>query len=96
MFNKKGNMWLVAVLVIIVAAGAIYYFTMMGSSEEGRIVFAITDDAANMESVTNVYLTVDKIEAHSTTEGWVDVSGNSRTYDLLEVKLPIAAELRGF
>ncbi len=52
----------------------------------GRAVFAITDAAANMNSISIVDITVNKIEAHSQTNGWVTVSSTPQTYDLLQLK----------
>ncbi len=56
------------------------------SSNSGRVVFAMTDAAANMGSVSSVMVTVDNVEAHSTTEGWVTITSNAKTYDLIELK----------
>ena len=55
-------------------------------SGNGRAVFVITDAAADMGSVTSVKITIDSIKVHSESEGWVDVSSNSETYDLLQLK----------
>jgi len=56
------------------------------STQKGRAVFAITDAAADMQSVTSVKVTVESIKVHSAAEGWTTVSSSSKTYDLLELK----------
>ncbi len=62
-------------------------------SGNGRAVFVITDAAADMGSVTSVKITIDSIKVHSESEGWVDVSSNSETYDLLQLKAEGKTEL---
>ncbi|MBI2103328.1 DUF4382 domain-containing protein [Candidatus Woesearchaeota archaeon] len=54
--------------------------------EEGRVVFAITDVAADMGAVTSVMITVGSVRVHSATEGWVTVSSTPKTVDLLKLK----------
>ncbi|MBI2542239.1 DUF4382 domain-containing protein [Candidatus Woesearchaeota archaeon] len=56
------------------------------SAEKGRAVFAITDAAADMGTVTSVKITVDSVQVHSATKGWIEVSSTPKTYDLLELK----------
>src|SRR3990167_2340742 len=53
---------------------------------EGRVVFAITDAAANMSAVTSIMVTVDSVRVHSAEEGWITVSSEQKTYDLLQLK----------
>jgi len=55
-------------------------------SDSGRAVFTITDAAANMGAVTSVKVTVDSVQVHSSTEGWVTVSGATQTFDLLQLR----------
>ena len=55
-------------------------------AEIGRVVFSITDAAANMGSVTSVKVTVDSVSVHSASEGWVAASSTPKTYDLLQLK----------
>lgn len=53
---------------------------------QGRAVFSITDASADLQNVTSVNLAVDKLEAHSAAEGWVVVSTQPKTFDLLKLK----------
>jgi len=79
-------------VVVAVLALGFYFFSgnnqtvKTGPNDEGRLVLAITDAAANMGSVQKVDVTIDKVEVHSTTEGWVTLSSASKSYDLLELK----------
>ncbi len=61
--------------------------------EKGRVVFVMTDAAANMNSVTSVKVTVDSIKVHSAAKGWIEVSSADRTYDLLQLKAQGQSEL---
>ena len=68
----------------------------IGSSSgqaQGRAVLTITDAAANMGSVTSVKLTIDSVKVHSSSEGWVTLSTNPKTYDLLKLKMQGKQEL---
>lgn len=62
-------------------------------TNQGKVIFSITDAAANMRGVTAVRLTVDKIEMHSQTENWVTVSNDTKTFDLLALKASAMAKL---
>jgi len=79
----------IVVVLLVIGFGAMYFYKnspSIAGYDNGRVVFAITDAAANMGSVSKVEITVDKIEAHSQTEGWITVSSTSKKYDLLELK----------
>jgi len=52
----------------------------------GRVVMTVTDAAVNMNSITSIMITVDKVELHSDPNGWTDVSTVQHTYDLLALK----------
>lgn len=52
----------------------------------GRVVFSITDAAADLESISNIYVTVDKVEVLNQGGSWVTVSSSPKTYDLLKLK----------
>lgn len=56
------------------------------STQDGRAVFAITDAAADMKTVTSVKVTVDSVKIHSETDGWIDVTNTKQEYDLLKLK----------
>ena len=89
MKDKKAQLGILIIVLIIIAIGAGVYFYSTSSSQtgnEGRVVFTITDAAADMQGVTQVQVTVDNMQAHSTTEGWVTLSSTSQTYNLLELK----------
>ncbi len=56
------------------------------ASQEGRAVFIITDAAANMGEVTNIRVTIDSVQVLSESTGWIKVSAEEHTYDLLKLK----------
>jgi hypothetical protein len=89
MNNKQGAFGLVAMIIIavVIIGGGAYFLMNSDSSEgEGRVVFAITDAAAEMGTISEVRVTIDSIEAHSTQDSWTTVSSESQEYDLLELK----------
>ncbi|MDO8508054.1 MAG: DUF4382 domain-containing protein [Nanoarchaeota archaeon] len=97
MFYKKaqiGTVFVVLVLILIIAGGIYFYKNSYNVSEKkedsseakGRVVFAITDAAANMNGVSKVLVTVDKVSVQGSTNAWVDVSTSPKSYDLLELK----------
>ncbi|TSC83891.1 MAG: hypothetical protein G01um101413_694 [Parcubacteria group bacterium Gr01-1014_13] len=63
------------------------------SAAQGKVIISITDAAAQMNGITSVQLTVDKIEMHSATQGWITVSNESKTFDLLALKAKSALAL---
>lgn len=60
---------------------------------QGRAVISITDDAATLSGVTAVLVTIDKVETHSSAQGWLTVSSASKQYDLLKLKQTGASAL---
>ncbi len=81
---KKILLILALVSVIFIAACTSY--SNDTGVKTGRAVFTLTDAAADMGTVSSVKITVDKVSAHSEAEGWIDVSSESKTYDLIELK----------
>lgn len=62
-------------------------------SEKGRLVMTMTDAAADMNSISEVRMTISNIEAHSKTEGWISLESKQQTYDLLDLNSQNKAEL---
>ncbi len=59
----------------------------------GRVVFSVTDAAANMGNVSEVNMKVNSVDMHSTGGSWVTVSTTPRTYSLLALKASGNSEL---
>lgn len=92
---SKSIIWIV--ILILVVAGVLFYFGRGGESQAmGHIYVAFTDAAADMSNINEVRLTVKEISLHSETEGWVTLSNDTQTFNLLELKargeLRLAAE----
>ena len=51
----------------------------------GQAVFAITDAAADMGSVTGIQVTVSGVKVHQQGGAWVDVSSQQQNFDLLQL-----------
>lgn len=95
---NQNNKNVLSFLIIIISVGLIISGCNatdknVSPSENGRLVMTITDAAANMGSISELRITVDKIEAHSKTEGWIVIESGEQTYNLLELKSQNKAEL---
>ena len=96
----KNTMIIIGVLALfLLAAGCVPPKPMeepqepAAGEQEGRVVFTITDAAAEMGTVTSIMVTVDSVSVHSATEGWVNVSSEPQTFDLLKLKAEGSQEL---
>jgi len=85
MKQEKKIIGLIFALLIVTLIGACSLQTSQ-STEGGRTVFTLTDDAANMGAVTSVKITVDSIKVLNENETWTTVSTQQQTYDLLKLK----------
>ena len=63
------------------------------SPTTGRIVFSVTDAAANLNNINSVNLTISEVELQSAQRGWVTLSTTPKTFDLLELKESGLAQL---
>jgi hypothetical protein len=59
---------------------------MANASQKGRVVVGIKDKAADMGSVTSVNVTISGVEVHGASGGWVNLSSEPMTFDLLRLK----------
>lgn len=53
---------------------------------QGKVFFALTDDAVDIKSVQAINVTITGIRMHSQAKGWTTVSTQSQQYDLLKLK----------
>src|SRR3989344_1825789 len=83
MNKKAGIFFSITCLALLLAGCAPQADT---GSETGRAVITLTDAAADMGAVTKIDVTINSVQAHSTTEGWVELSSETQTHDLLELK----------
>ncbi len=100
---KKTNVMLFGLVLLVIAVSACQAQTSFESdvptqtststSGNGRVVFAVTDAAADMGIVSSVKVTVDNVQVHSATKGWTTVSSTQKTYDLLQLKAEGKQEL---
>ena len=52
---------------------------------EGRVVFSVTDVAANMSTISEINMKVNSVYVHSNQSGWVTISTTPRVYNLLSL-----------
>ncbi|MBI2632522.1 DUF4382 domain-containing protein [Candidatus Pacearchaeota archaeon] len=95
MVYNKAQMGVVAIIIalVIVIILGVYLFSsgnfdksQSSTTAKGRVVFTITDAAANLGSVNSVKVKVDEVQVHSNTKGWVTVSSTPKIYDLFELR----------
>lgn len=88
----------VIIIAIVVIVGGIYLFTRAPKTNDtstpvsqetenmrtqGRVVFSVTDAAANMSTISEINMKVSKVEMHNQADGWFTISTTPRTYNLL-------------
>ncbi len=79
---------------MVLLAAAIISILLLGCTQiqsqyqsgNGRLVLGIKDAAEGMGSVSSVMVTVDSVQAHSASQGWVTLSSTPKTYDLMKLK----------
>jgi hypothetical protein len=84
----------------VVIIGGIYFFAKgpaeivndpqnvgpaQNEAAEGRVVFSVTDEAVDINTVSEINIRVTSVEIHSNVNGWVTVSNTPQTYSLLEL-----------
>ena len=86
----------ILIMMTMLIAGLMVGCTQIQSSYEpgnGRMVVGITDAAADMGDVSEVQVTVSQVQAHNAQKGWITLSSEARTYDLLKLKAQGSTEL---
>ncbi len=97
------------ILAVIVIVGGIYFFTRTPSqdlsdntqttdttqtvSTQGRVVFSVTDAAANMSTISEINMQITSVDVHSIVDGWVTVSTTPRTFSLLKLNAEKRSDL---
>ena len=105
MDNKNISIIIGALAIIILAIGAVYFYNQppleKGSfitssydpKTQGKIIFGVTDAAEEMNGISSIFITLNKIEIHSAADGWATVSNETKQYDLLVLKQSGAVSL---
>ncbi len=87
----------VAVIVVVVLGAFVAFqfgiFPTSVSGATGQAVFAVTDSAANLSSISSIQMTIQSVEVHSTDQGWVVVSNTPKIVDLLALNATSSNEL---
>lgn len=63
------------------------------AAAQGRAVFSVTDAAANMSTISEINMKVNRVAVHSSANGWVTVSETPRVYSLLSLNARKQSEL---
>jgi hypothetical protein len=82
-----------AVIVVIVILGVLSYQKNQKPDNAGSLYIGVTDATATMDDVTDVSLSVKKVEVYSTAKGWMTVSSNDKLYKLFALNASGKTEL---
>ncbi|HHT9145881.1 MAG TPA: DUF4382 domain-containing protein [Candidatus Wunengus sp. YC61] len=99
MTNKTIGIIVAVLAIVALGAGTMYLFNWQmplqsyNPKTQGKVVFGVTDVAEDMSGVSSVFVTVNKVEIHSATKGWVTASNETKQYDLLALKQSGAVSL---
>lgn len=74
------------VVVVVAIAGVWLYMSGSMMADKGRVVFAVTDASASLDSISSVTMSVNKVEVQSSSQAWVTVSSKPYDFDLLKLK----------
>ena len=85
------SIWIGVLLIFLVfltfgCRGATEPLSVPADSGQGKVVFLISDAAADISTFSKLNMTVSNVQVHSQTQGWVALSAGSQTYDLLELR----------
>ncbi len=56
------------------------------TSGNGRVIYSVTDAAADMGNVSEINMTISEVSTHSDASGWTTVSSTPHTYSLLDLR----------
>lgn len=99
--QQKTLVWTGIIVVILLVVGYFYFMgtnatsTPAAQNGTGKVYVTVSDASANVQDVNDVALTINKVELHSTTQGWITVSTNPNTFNLLSLKASGKVELAG-
>ena len=94
--KNRGNNFTIVTAIVIVSL--FLYFSSTSSiqvsnskptfvKDEGRVVFAVTDLAVNIDNITSVNITIDSILIHSTmNDSWINTSAPQKSVNLLQLQ----------
>lgn len=57
--------------------------TTVTTKNPARVVFAVSDTSASLDTIQSIFLTVNEVRVHSATKRWIVVSQTPKQYDLL-------------
>ena len=75
----------IIVLAALLLGGILLFGSDDNTAQEGTVVFAITDAAANMENISAINMTVSGVDLQTATGAWVAASSDTKTFSLLEL-----------
>ena len=100
--ESKNTAWVwIGIVVIILVIVGVFYFSgsnNSGSSAQngtGKVYVTVSDASANVQGVSDVDMTVNDVELHSASQGWVTVSNSPNTFNLLTLKANGHVQLAG-
>src|SRR3989344_5793261 len=107
--NKQKTITASIIVATVIMAGGIGYALFVPGGEvtapstqpasvlysggQGRAVFSIKDTADDLDGISSLYITINRLALHSPLFGWVTISTMPKQYDLLELKRTGSARL---
>ncbi len=86
----KNIRWITAsflfLLIIISAFGCRSVTETPSDGNKGKVVFLVSDSAADVSTFSKINMTVSNLQVHSQTQGWLTMSTSDHTYDLLDLR----------
>ncbi len=87
---KHAKLGFVSLMLVLLLAGCTQQggtnnYTQPGA-QGARVVMLAADKSADLGSITSIQVTINSIQVHSATQGWVTVSSNPETIDLMLLK----------
>ncbi|OGN28147.1 MAG: hypothetical protein A3A33_02220 [Candidatus Yanofskybacteria bacterium RIFCSPLOWO2_01_FULL_49_25] len=61
----------------------------------GTVIIGITNTSVASDAISDVAITIDKMELHSDAQGWIEIANNPKTYRLPALKSSGQLELAG-
>lgn len=86
--------WIGGAVIVLLALGLVYYYSTT-PAHAGTVYVTVSDASADMQNVSDVMMTVDKVEMRDSTGAWVTVSNTPHTYKLMSLKANGKAEFYG-
>lgn len=67
------------------SSGTVKKPSTVSTQNQGRVVFSVTDDAVNLETLQSLTLTIGEVSVFHPTKGWITVLNSPKHFDLVRL-----------